>query len=440
MKITGIIAEYNPFHNGHAYQLSRARQETGADFLVVAMSGNFMQRGVPALIDKFTRAKMALSGGADLVIELPSIWATASAEYFARAGLALLSQLGCIDSLCFGCETPDTDSFGKICQLLCHETPQYQSLLANHLKEGAPYALAREKAVLALLPHAEPASIAGILRNPNNILALEYQKAAASLPSPIAMHPIKRIGPGYHSKELHSPSLAGLSGKWENTAQAGLASASAIRSLLSKACGNTAGAGAGIEACALKQFMPEAAWHCLSRYHSSYPFIFEDDISQMLHYCLLKDAKDGFSSYADCPQSLSNKICRNLDAYKSFSQFCALLKSKDIAYARIRRALIHIFLGIRADSYLYWGSHFYVPYARILGFRRKSGALLSHIKKHSSIPLLTRAADAPKKLCKDSLHLFEECLFADSAYRALAVGKGGQAMPDEYRQQIVVIP
>ncbi|KAI4448019.1 tRNA(Met) cytidine acetate ligase [Eubacterium plexicaudatum ASF492] len=113
MKITGIITEYNPFHNGHAYQLTQARKETNADYMIIAMSGNFVQRGAPALLDKFVRAKMALLEGADLVLELPAPWSCASAEYFAEAGIALLSRLGCVDTLCYGCETPSADVYEK---------------------------------------------------------------------------------------------------------------------------------------------------------------------------------------------------------------------------------------------------------------------------------------------------------------------------------------
>ena len=118
MKVAGVIAEYNPFHNGHKYQLEQIRQKTKADYIIVAMSGDFLQRGVPALTDKYTRARMALSAGADLVLELPAVWAASSAEYFAAGGVALLGKTGVVDHLCYGCETVDTDLFHAIVSVL----------------------------------------------------------------------------------------------------------------------------------------------------------------------------------------------------------------------------------------------------------------------------------------------------------------------------------
>lgn len=416
MNITGIIAEYNPFHNGHACQLTQAREETNADYILIIMSGNFVQRGAPALLDKFTRTKMALLEGADLVIELPALWSTASAEYFADAGIALLSQLGCVSTLCYGCETPSSGIYAKICTILNNETPQYQQLLGHALKTGSGYALARETALLSLLPDSDKAAARELLKNPNNILALEYQKALAREASEIRVHPILRQGQGYHSGLFTDP----------------FASASAIRGYLTNhpADGSQA----------LQQVMPAAAYRTLADYERRYPFLYEDDCSQMLHYSLLKHASDGFSLYADCTPELSNRICRNLNDYSGFSSFCALLKSKDLAYTRISRVLLHILLDIRQSSYVHWRSRAYIPYARILGFRKASQELLTHVKKHSSLPFLTRAADAKKILsAKDDFCFLQKHLFADNVYRALITGRTGRKMRHELQQQIVIL-
>lgn len=419
MNITGIIAEYNPFHNGHAYQLRRAKEETDADYTIIIMSGNFVQRGAPALLDKFTRAEMALSQGADLIIELPALWSSASAEYFAGAGVALLEQLGCVNSLCYGCETPDSDLSAAVCSLLSRETGEYKNLLSGFLKKGANYALAREKAVLTLLPSADKSAVMDILENPNNILALEYQKAAAASRSSMQMHPILRKGEGYHSTNLSGT----------------LASASAVRRFLAECPADTG-------FCSLEpltQAVPEVSCQLLLNYRHDYPFLFEDDCSQMLHFCLLKNASAGFSDYADCTLDFSNKICRHLDCFTSFSDFCARLKSKDMTYTRISRILLHILLDVKKNDYTFWRSRSYVPYARVLGFRKESRSLLAHLKKHSALPLLMRAADAEKILPKEAYAFFQKNLFADSIYRGLIAGKGGQPMPNEYRQRIVII-
>lgn len=416
MNITGIIAEYNPFHNGHAYHISRARKETGADCIVAVMSGNFVQRGAPALADKFTRAAMALAAGADLVIELPPLWSCASAEYFAGAGVSLLEQLGCVRSLCYGCETPNAGLSAHICGILSSEPVKYRRLLNDALKQGCCYAAARQKAVLELLPESDRADAAAVLKNPNNILALEYQKAIAAISSSMKTCPVLRKDQGYHSDSLSDH----------------FASASAIRRFLSGQPDQS-----GQMKQTLSRVMPQAAFQLLWDYQSRYPFLYEDDCSQMLHYCLLKNAAEGFSGYADCTPDFSNKLCQSISDYTRFSDFCAMLKTKNITYARISRILLHILLDIRHSDYAYWRSRFFVPYARILGFRKESGAL-GYIKKHASIPLLTRAGDARKILSEDALVFFQKHLFADSVYRALVTAKGGQVMKNEFLQQIAV--
>ncbi|MFQ9151713.1 MAG: nucleotidyltransferase family protein [Blautia sp.] len=171
MKVTGIIAEYNPFHQGHAYHLSRARELTGADRILVVMGGNFMQRGEPAIIDKYTRTEMALRNGADLVLELPAASATGSAEYFAEGAVELLDASGVVNELCFGSELGELEPLEKAAELLLEEPEDYQELLRTELKKGKTFPEARETALSAFLPEQS------LLASPNNILAIEYIKA-----------------------------------------------------------------------------------------------------------------------------------------------------------------------------------------------------------------------------------------------------------------------
>ena len=152
VKTAGIIAEYNPFHNGHQYQMETVRHLTGADFVIVAMSGDFMQRGVPAIADKYTRTRMALLGGADLVLELPAVWATASAEYFAAGGVQLLGKTGVVDTLCYGCETPEKELMQAIVEVLSKNASDYQMLVSYNMKQGNPFPVARSHALCSLLP------------------------------------------------------------------------------------------------------------------------------------------------------------------------------------------------------------------------------------------------------------------------------------------------
>ena len=446
MNITAIIAEYNPFHNGHAYQLGLARKETDADYVIVVMSGNFVQRGAPALLDKYTRAKMALLEGADLVIELPVLWSCASAEYFAGAGIALCNQLGCVTALCYGCETLSSDVFASICHLLTDESPLYRSLLTEGLKNGASYAAARQEALLTLLPEKDRDTARKILNHPNNILALEYQKALANTASAIRVHPVARRGQGYHSGQL----------------DASFASASAIRRFLS-GCGQLhnedrrvwsgceqlhnedrriwSGCGqSGCDSRLIQDAMPGAAYQLLKDYQQRYPLLYENDCSQLLHYCLLSYAADGYCGFADCTPELSNKIRNHLDSYSDFSGFCRQLKTKDLAYTRISRVFTHILLQIHPEDYVFWRNRFYVPYARVLGFRKASYGLLGQLKKHSSIPLFTRAADAKKILASQDAHAFyKKNAFADAVYGALILEKSGRKAKPASGQQMVIV-
>ena len=191
MKVAGVIAEYNPFHNGHKYQLEQIRQKTKADYIIVAMSGDFLQRGVPALTDKYTRARMALSAGADLILELPAVWATSSAEYFAAGGVALLGKTGVVDHLCYGCETVDTDLFHAIVSVLSENlsvTPsagsgKFQKYLSSLLKSGASFPAARSQAVAACLPDiAESGEGCG------------ERPVSVELKQPFSLHPHKAYG------------------------------------------------------------------------------------------------------------------------------------------------------------------------------------------------------------------------------------------------------
>lgn len=198
MRICGLITEYNPFHNGHIHHLEEARRQCNADYLIVVMSGNFVQRGAPAIIDKYCRTKMALLGGADAVFELPSLFATSSAEVFARAAVSLLEMMGCVDTLCFGAEDADIEVMKIIAKTLNHEPESVSEDIQDYLKSGMTYPAARAEA----LEHYLSGSISNvheILAKPNNILGIEYLRALDRLHSKIEPVAIKRWHTDYHS-------------------------------------------------------------------------------------------------------------------------------------------------------------------------------------------------------------------------------------------------
>ena len=212
MKVVGIIAEYNPFHRGHEYQIRYAKETLGADYVVIAMSGDFVQRGAPALMEKHVRAEMALLGGADLVLEMPLQTATASAEGFAAGGVSLLDGLGVIDELCFGSECGDTEILMDVAEILVKEPSEYRNLLQQNLRAGMSFPAARSSALIGYIQEkiasglntlgTSSEHIEFVLSSPNNILGIEYCKALLRLNSRIIPHALLRKGSGYHDTDF----------------------------------------------------------------------------------------------------------------------------------------------------------------------------------------------------------------------------------------------
>lgn len=444
MKVAGVIAEYNPFHNGHKYQLEQIRQKTKADYIIVAMSGDFLQRGVPALTDKYTRARMALSAGADLVLELPAVWAASSAEYFAAGGVALLGKTGVVDHLCYGCETVDTDLFHAIVSVLFENlsgTPsaagsgKFQESLSSLLKSGASFPTARSQAVAACLPGVPSATISAFLSSPNNILGLEYEKALrrwnleqeASVSFPgrqISGIPLQRVGEGYHSNRMDGS----------------FASATAIRSTLFSACSTAISSKESVPSTSVfaqvQSQMPAESFSILEA-NGFGSLLDTDDFSDALYTKLLLYQHCGYEKFADCSRELSCKIQKYLHQFVSFSQFASLLKSKEITYTRICRVLLHILLNIMQKDYAVSSMDERISYLRVLGFRRDSAPLLSAIKKEASAPLITKVADASHVLSDD--RFWQHDLFAADLYRGISSIHQGLTLPNEYQHSLVIV-
>ena len=203
MNVCGIVAEYNPFHNGHLYHIEETKKKTGCDAIVVVMSGNFIQRGVPALFDKWTRTKMALQSGADLVIELPLLYSISSAEYFAQGSVSLLDGLNVVDHISFGSNTTDLDALKRIANVLYLEPENYKKLLESELKRGTSFPIARSNALKNFLKKEYDAKyISEILLDSNNILGIEYLKALLYCNSSIKPMVVERKGGNYNSTTI----------------------------------------------------------------------------------------------------------------------------------------------------------------------------------------------------------------------------------------------
>lgn len=414
MKTAGIIAEYNPLHHGHRYQIEEVRARTGADYVIVAMSGDFVQRGEPAIYDKYIRTHMALSAGANLVLELPSVFATSSAEDFAACGVALLDRIGVVDLLCFGSECGEVASLEAIARLLIQEPEGYTDRLKERLRSGDPFPLAREYAVRESLHLPE-----SLLSSPNNILGIEYMKALLRRGSRIQPYTIQRCGKGYHDPDLDAECAARDAAA---PADPDFASASAIRKAMYE--------GTPGKAMAHMPITPDA---------NACP-LFPDDVSSLLNYRLLELSHTGqnLAAFADVSPDLADRLQHQLLQFASYRERIQLLKTRQYTYTRISRALLHILLGITDAQVQKGRDSDYVSYARILGFNQAAAPLLTQLKEKSTIPLITKTADAATILSGDALAMFQQDLYCSHLYQAILQEKSGILFPNEYTRSLVI--
>ena len=372
MKVTAVIAEYNPFHNGHLYQLRTIRTAECADWIVVVLSGDFVQRGIPAIVDKYQRCRMALANGADLVFELPVYFALGSAEYFAQGAVSLIDKLGVVDTLHFGSECGDLPLILNCARMIASESCSYQSMLNVFLKQGCSFPAARARAVAALFPAKETENL---LNAPNNILGIEYVKALLQRNSAIKPATLARKGEGYASDVLDTDHFV---------------SANALRSALRAALHDIT----SLEA--VRPHVPESVYSLLTQQD----FLYTDDFSEILLYKLLRDAsgKDAFALYYDIGKQLSHTLYRHLPAFLSFEDFAMQCKSKNLTYTRICRGLMHILLDMTQEHADALKNNDYTQYARLLGFSAHGKQLLKSIKANTAVPVITKPALALKQL------------------------------------------
>lgn len=433
MKTTGIIVEYNPLHKGHAYHIEQTRLLTGADYVVAVMSGSFVQRGAPALLDKYTRTRMALLCGADIVLELPVLFAAGSAGDFAAGSISLLNDLGVIDSLCFGSEAGDIRPFLKTAAVLNDEPEIFSARLQEGLRCGLSFPAARQKALNAVLPEF----CDGFFSSPNNLLGLEYTTALLRKKSSVRPYTIPRKGAGYHdtlsaSSKLHP----------ESEKNAPPFSASGIRAALNMLDFNSFSE-------TLCSAVPPQTLPLWESILSQNNYLFPDDLSSGLRYHLLTAAPGEFIRYADVTRELADKLEKNRYPVTGWEDLCTSLKTREITYSRISRALCRILLSITAEQLENARQNGHVSYARILGFRRSAAPLLSAIKKNSAIPLISKPADASRILSPNAMRMFEKDVLASHIWENALYEKTAAHAPKsaaavtkpvhEYTRQIVII-
>lgn len=421
MKTVGLITEYNPFHSGHAYHIKKAKELTGADYAVAVMSGDFVQRGTPALLEKHTRARMALLGGADLVLELPVPYATASAEMFAYGSIRILNSLGVIDTVCFGCECGDAEPLMEIARIFASEPDWYREALQKNLKKGFSFPAARA----AALP-----DFSEILNRPNNILGIEYCKALLRSKSQIKPLGIKRKGNAYHETSLNDS----------------FASASALREKLLENCPSCdkycfsqwSSKSARFPQLdrnldAISGYFPEKVFEVLKNSLSESDTMSENDFSEILVYRLMMaGSTEDFCQYADMSEDLAARVFKNRNNFRSFSQFADLMKTREVTRTRINRALLHLILNIKKDSVA-------EPYARVLGFRKDAAPLLNSIKQNAGMPLLTKCADYQKFLTLNQQSCFLGSTNASMIFEALCAQKSNRPIKNEFTKPIAIV-
>lgn len=360
MRVVGIIAEYNPLHNGHIYHLERARAKSGADYCIVVLSGNFVQRGEAACTDKFSRTAWALRGGADLVLELPSLYAVSPAERFAAGGVRTLAGTGVVTDLAFGCESPDLQTLYQISDIITSEPPALQEAIKKHLSLGKSYPRARYD---ALAEYGVPQSMLSAIAQPNNILAVEYLNAIRQYAPAIEPLPIERVGTGYHSEEIAGE----------------FASATAIRKAIIEGRHDILGT------------MPNFVGGPLL--YDEHFIIPQEALSDVVLYAIRRMSAEELANLPDVGEGFENVLYRSVRQARTLSEFYELIKTKRYTLARCRRIAISALLGITAEQVKKTLLSREGSYLKVLGFQKKARPLISEIAKRKTAPLILRNSD-----------------------------------------------
>lgn len=351
MKTAGIIAEFNPFHNGHALLIKKVK-DMGAECIVAVMSGSFVQRGEPSVFRSDIRTRCALACGADLVFQLPVTRAVSGAKGFALGGVEILDALGCTDTLCFGSECGDTELLKRTAEIAAYGKTEI--LIKEELKKGISYAAARENAVRSISPEC-----AGVLASPNDILAVEYISALNSLGSGIEPIAVKREGAAHDSAETDGS----------------IASASMIRELIRSGADYS-------------RFVPERAGEILRNAGKDAVITDLSRFESLMLYALRTSPASALSLCPDISEGIENRIASAAEEAVSLEELYLTAKAKRYSHARIRRICVSRLLGITAED-----ASAPVPYIRVLGFDEKGRELLRNAGERSSLPVITKAAE-----------------------------------------------
>ena len=387
-KVIGIIAEYNPFHNGHLYHLQKSLQLTHSSYSVAVISGNFTQRGSTSLVDKWAKAEIAIKNGIDLVLELPLLYSISSAENFAEGAIKILDSLKVVDYLSFGSESGDISTLNMVADILYKEPKAYKNILSHELSKGLSFPKARENALLMYLNDIRRFS--NVLSSPNNILGIEYLKALKKLKSPIIPVTIERYNAGYH----------------DTTYNGNVASATAIRNIVKNNGWDI-----------LRKVVPENTFSTLLE-NIKVGHIVPDlsTFEKQIIYNLRKMSLQEIAELPDVSEGLENAIKNAANSCNSVVEFLNIIKSKRYTNTRLQRILLYALLGITKKDIVL--SKKAIPYIRVLGFNNKGKYLISEVARAN--PKLEIITSVKKYMDtsnnKNSKYMLEKDIWATNVY------------------------
>lgn len=365
MKVLGLITEYNPFHYGHKYHLDKSMKITNSTHSLAVMSSSFVQRGEPSIVDKWTKAKMAIDNGVDLVIELPFVYSTQTAELFAHGAVNLLDKINVVDSLCFGTEVGELEPLKELAHIFVDEPPLYRKHLKHFLSLGFSFSVSRSKAIDEYYNSQEEYNSI-ILKGSNNILAIEYLKALYKLNSNISPVAIKRIGNDYKDKEILE----------------GFASATSIRHKIFET---------GIKS--VESLLPKESFKALNEYKNLYNnFNRLENYQDIFNYLLRTINPNKLKELLHMEAGLENRILKISETSLDINQILKNITTKRYPLTKIQRIFIHMLNNIngKAIIQLYSSSPEYI---RVLGSNKKGFEILNKIKQNSELNIITKYAD-----------------------------------------------
>ncbi|MCQ6273983.1 nucleotidyltransferase [Bacillus sp. V3B] len=392
MKAVGVIVEYNPFHHGHAYHIKKAKEATGADIVIAAMSGNFLQRGEPALVSKWTRTEMALNGGVDLVFELPYSFAVQKADTFANGAVSMLAAAGC-DSICFGSESGNIEDFHHTYHFLENHQLQYNQAIRQYIDQGHSY----PKALSLAFQSLEPRKNIIDLSMPNNILGFQYVKAAEKQQSSLKMVTITRKSAHYHDEHFTSATIA---------------SATSIRKALFSKNNDIA---------TIQSYVADHTYKLLLQYKKNYGIFHDWNLYwPFIKLRLLQISSDELKEIYEVEEGLENRLISLAIKCETFNQFMKELKTKRYTWTRLQRTLTHILTHSKKEKMQM--NEEKVSYLRLLGMTEAGRMYLNRLKKDCPLPIIA----------KRSSFDHQQLAIDTKAARIYAMG-----IPAQYRQKAI---